>query len=149
MSLIAHCFSAPLPHTATPSPVLVGGEARVVHQWLCICCVQLPLCVLHSCETHWEQGDKCSSHIKGKSKVSKEKIEAKRWREERCTRSFSGPVRGGFCLSEQLQISDGPGFCTSAPGLDNLVLSAVVLDFFLFLLYTLGQKVLGKDFYLL
>lgn len=149
MFLRMHRFSAPLPHTTTPLPVLVGGEAFFVHQWHCMCCVQLPLCMLHSCETHWEQGDECSSDIKRKPKVSKDEIEAKRLREERCPRSFSGPVHGGFCWSEQLQISDGPGLCTSAPGLDNLVLGAVVLEFFLFLLYTLGQKVLGKDFYFL
>lgn len=61
-----------------PSPVLVGGNAFFVHQWHCMCCVQLPLCILSSCEAHWEQGNECSSHIKRKPKVSRDKIEAKK-----------------------------------------------------------------------
>lgn len=46
---------------------------------------------------------------------------------------------GGFCLSEQLLISVEPGFCTFAPNLDNLVLSVVVLEFFIFFPDALGQ----------
>lgn len=80
---------------------------------------------------HGKQINETSTHIKKKKKGEKNEIEAKRLREERCSHSFLEPVHGGFCLSEQLLISVEPGFCTFAPNLDNLVLSVVVLEFFI------------------
>lgn len=69
---------------------------------------------------------------KGRPKGRKNEIGAKRLREERCSCSFSGLVHGSFCLSEQLETSGEPGFCISAPNLDNLALGTVVLEFFIF-----------------
>lgn len=92
---------------------------------------------------HWKQINELSSHIRRRPKGKKNEIGAKRLREEKCSPSFFGPVHGGFCLSEQLLISGEPDFCTSAPNLDNLVLSVVVLEFFIFfsliLLVTMSQ----------
>lgn len=82
-----------------------------------------------SCETTLKT-NKRSSLIKRRPKGKKNEIGAERLRDERCSHSFSGPVRGGVCLSEQLQSSREPGLWTSAPNFDNFVLSAVVLAFF-------------------
>ena len=112
------------------------------------CCLATSLHPLFLVRPHWKQINEHSSHFKRRPKGKKNEIGAKRLREERCSHSSSGPIHGGFCLSEQFQTSGEPSLWTLAPKFDNLVLRVVVFEFFMhfFFLGVLSQNVSGKNF---